>query len=286
MAFVIRNSNLKSNIKNIPFHLLEQERQRIVLENPDNKDQAWDAYLKSANSWISNYGIKDYSSWLYPQLMALLAEHKLPRNPDTGFIDGIEYWKHNIDLASEWWKGLVRFIKIDPRGLTMKDKQYTSPGRQYCSLVPIVLASHKLYNDVAYGQWDRDTLRAVVNKSLADAMLYDLTEEFSTEEILAIRDIGLTVKSGTRSGQMNKPESTFKMYGIEDSFFKQLPHLVQVMLAQIWCAHPDNRTNLMVLDCKDWDNIPPKLISSGVLKSEGSEPVERSTSSIEENCWD
>lgn len=280
MAIRIKNNSSVNNIRNVPFHILEQAKIRINQENPDNKVKSWETYLKSSNSWLDDYGIKDMSSWLYPQLMTLLSELKINRDPDTGMINGTKFWTDNIDVKSDWWKGLVRFIMIDPRGLTMKDKQYTSPGRQYCSLVPIVLAAHKLYNDVPYSHWDRSTLRSVVNKSLADAMLFEPEFEFTSEEILEIRDQGLTVKSGARSGQMNKPESTYKMFGIEDVNFKAIPNLAQVMLAQIWCAHPNNRTDLMVLDFVNWDKMPEKLADSNILIRQPSEQTESKGSEL------
>lgn len=38
------------------------------------------------------------------------------------------------------------------------------------------------------------------------------------------------------------------------------------MLAQIWVAHPDNRTKYMVLDPLNWDRVPPALIQVEVLE--------------------
>lgn len=254
---------IKNNVKDIPFHLLQEERIRIAKENPENIEKAWQVYLRMPNNWLTNYGIKDFSTWLYPQLMAMLAEMKLNTNAD-GLINGRDMWIDNIDTNSAWWKGVVTFIKIDPRGLTVSDKQYTSPGRAYCSLVPIVMAAHKLYNDVPYSRWSRSSLGAVVNKSLLDAMLWtpDLENFYSDEELLEIRDKGLEIMSGNRSGQLNKAESTFKLSGIEDPYFRSIPHLAQVMLTQIWCAHPDNRTNLMILDPVNWDNAPQPLLKN------------------------
>lgn len=256
---------IKKNIKEIPFNLLEKERTAIVnAYHPDNVEKMWQKYLKSDNNWLTAYGIKDFSSWIYPQLLALLSEMKL--NKENGIINGTKFWMDNIDIASDWWKGLVRFIKIDPRGLTLNETQYKDPGRQYCSLVPIVLAAHKLYNDIPYNSWDRNTLHSVVNKSLADAMLwtYDF-EPYTTNQLLEIRAEGLTIKSGKKSGNINSPETSFKLYGVEDDNFKDIPGLAQVMLTQIWCAHPSNRTKYMVLNPLDWDNIPQPLLSCDIF---------------------
>jgi hypothetical protein len=46
-----------------------------------------------------------------------------------------------------------------------------------------------------------------------------------------------------------------------------VPELAQTMIAQIWCAHPSNRTKYMVLDPKNWDAIPAPLISSDIFGS-------------------
>lgn len=282
---------IKKSIKGIPFHLLEQERQRIVNENPDNVEKAWTEYLRGDNSWLAIYGIKDFSNWIYPQLLSLLGDMKVNRN-ENGLIDGSQFWKDNLDTSSQWWIGVVRFLKIDPRGLTMKETQYTSPGRQYCSLVPIVLAAQKMHKDIPYSHWDRSTLGSVVNKSLVEAMLWstesaitNATEKeldgfeefkgFTNEELLEIRNTGLTIKTGKRSGQLNKAQSTSKLCGVDNFIFKGIPALAQVMLTQIWCAHPDNRTEYMILNPENWDSIPEPLVGSLFKKEVTEKPYDK-----------
>jgi hypothetical protein len=47
--------------------------------------------------------------------------------------------------------------------------------------------------------------------------------------------------------------------------FKDTPDLAQVMLTQIWCAHPENRTKYMILCTHAWDHIPAPLISNNIF---------------------
>ena len=37
------------------------------------------------------------------------------------------------------------------------------------------------------------------------------------------------------------------------------------MTAQIWGAHPSNRTEYMILDWLNWDNMPEPIISTDVI---------------------
>jgi hypothetical protein len=57
------------------------------------------------------------------------------------------------------------------------------------------------------------------------------------------------------------------LYGVTHPEFRILPELAQVMLAQIWCAHPENRTKYMILDFKNWDQMPEPLITTEIFIS-------------------
>jgi hypothetical protein len=83
------------------------------------------------------------------------------------------------------------------------------------------------------------------------------------EEILEARDKGLTFQTGKNPGSKRNPVTTYKLYGLPPPFNK-MPALAQNMLFQVWVAHPTNRTELMVLDWKDWDSMPSPLIDINV----------------------
>jgi len=81
-----------------------------------------------------------------------------------------------------------------------------------------------------------------------------------------LRDQGLKVKSGPRSGTTQNPTSAWCLRGMQGTEFAKLPKLVGTMLTQIWVAHPSLRTEYMVLNPNDWDLMPPPLVSTDIFK--------------------
>ena len=86
-------------------------------------------------------------------------------------------------------------------------------------------------------------------------------QEYSREDLLQLRDKGLLWRSGPNMGTLRNPLYTHSLYGMKDTDFGEVPDLAQVMLTQIWCAHPENRTKYMVLTPNDWDKIPESLVA-------------------------
>lgn len=203
-------------------------------------------------------------AWVMPQIIAWLT-HKIPKVAVVeGQIDGLEVLNQIFDQSSTWDRGLYAFLMLDSRSAYIKS-QYKPEGRMYCSLVPLIPYAFKLNLGIKYSQWNRDTLHWVVNKSLCDAMLCEVPEDLTRDEILAAREQGLIYKTGAKAGQSRSPVSTFKLYDTTDTKLHKLPELAQTMLAQIWCAHPQNRTKYMVLDPRNWDSIPTPLISENIF---------------------
>lgn len=205
-------------------------------------------------------------TWVMPQIIAWLT-HK-PLNiaevmTPEGKINGRKVAQHIFDFENEWDLGLYQFLMLDSRSPYLSS-QYKGEGRTYCSLVPLILYAFKQNKNIKYSEWDANTLRSVVNKSLADAMLCEVPE-MTRDEILEARDQGLIFKTGLKAGTSRNPVSTYKLYDTRGTKLHDLPELAQSMIAQIWCAHPSNRTKYMVLDPKNWDNIPAPLISSDIL---------------------
>lgn len=218
----------------------------------------------SLASWLgSNYSPESFS-WLLPQLYAMIGAFKLPRNSE-GKIDGKRFWSENLDMSNPRNQGIYRFMLLDPRSVLI-NKQNRANARQYCALVPLVLAAVKQIQNIAYSEWDRDTLQHVVCYSLCEAMLMPRCT-LATDIILDLRNQGLMYRTGPNTGTTRNASSFFALYGTEDKVFDKLNPLWKVMTTQIWCAHPANRMDCMVLDPGDWDNIPEPLISSEVLMS-------------------
>jgi len=167
-------------------------------------------------------------------------------------------------------KGLWIFTQLNSRS-TWLDKQYTDPGRQWCSLVPTILYAFKVNHSITYSSWSREGLGWAVNQNLYSAMLCDVPE-IGVDELLEIRQLGLRVKSGAKMGDNKNPQTTYRLYGVTHPQFRLLPELAQVMLTQIWCAHPQNRTKYMILDPKNWDLMPEPLVTTEVFISSATKP--------------
>lgn len=164
-------------------------------------------------------------------------------------------------LTDETMRGLYRFLMLDSRSCYL-EKQYTSPNKSWCALVPLIMSAFKIHKGVPYSHWNKGELIGIVNPKLYSAMTWQ-PEEISRDTIIEARTQGLLIKTGKGQGDYRNPVHTFKLYGTTG--LSELPEYVQTMLAQIWCAHPNNRTKYMILDWVNWDKIPAELIDTEVI---------------------
>lgn len=224
-----------------------------------------------ADEFAKNYSLKTRASWLLPQIVAHFG------NWSVATIEGIPCGKQtiekNIDLSkidSLFSLGVYYLVMYATRSLIV-ETQYKAPGSSYCKFVPIILAAFKKYHNIKYSQWKRDTVHYLVDADLLEFMFED-DEVFKTitaQELLDIRELGLKYKSESskKFGEERSPLTSYKLYGIHNTAIGHLPTLAQTAITQIWCAHPDNRTEDMILDPLNWDNLPPPLIDPNVLQS-------------------
>ncbi len=210
-------------------------------------------------------------SWLTHKPIHL-EEVYITKSDGSRKINGVKMLEQIFDPKSEWDMGLYRFLMLDSRSCYIKS-QYKGDGRLYCALVPLILYAFKMNKGIKYSEWDKDTLKHVVNKSLYDAMTCEVPEGLSRDLLLAIRDEGLVYRSGAKKGEARNALSTFKLYGIQHTEIGHLPELAQTMLTQIWCAHPHNRTKYMVLDPRNWDSIPAPLITTDIFINDNQVPA-------------
>jgi len=175
------------------------------------------------------------------------------------------YVKDNFP-NDHWHRGLYYYLMSEPRGLIISETQNSAQYRAYSALVPLILSAHKLMNNIPYSSWSREGLSIVVNKSLAEAMLWNEPFEFTKDEILEIRNQGMLIQSGKHMGKFRNPAKATSLYGIKNLEWSKLPSLLKVMKTQIWLAHPDNRNHLMILDNENWDNIPEPLEISEIIE--------------------
>lgn len=210
--------------------------------------------------FAETHKLTTHTSWLMPQLTAHIANIPLAFTAE-GKVDSVAYSKQfQLDDFS---KGIWALCTHPLRG-DIITKQYAPEGRNYCALVPLLLMPHKKFNNINYSRWDTKGLSTIIDPNLYNAMTCGLEFNDTVAEIISVRNKGLTVMSGKTAGNIRNAQSTHKLYSIEGEY-KTMPWLAQVMYFQIWCAHPTNRTSLMVLDWKDWDNIPEAIVAENVF---------------------
>lgn len=194
-----------------------------------------------------------------PELINLVGSFQITRN-NKGLISAIQFCRDHFVTSER--QGMHRLLTLNSKSSFM-DKQYTGDARNYCALVPSILYAIRKAKNIKYSEWDPEEIDMVVHSKLVDAMLWDKESPDSVER-LRDREPALTFKTGTKAGTVRSPVTTHKLYGTLGTCYEGMPEYVGVMAAQIWCAHPDNRTKYMILDPLNWDAVPMPLVSMSV----------------------
>lgn len=235
----------KKVLDNVPFQLVYEEG---MTDNNQKK------------------ALAKYATWLLPQACSYVGSWKVVKNAE-GKNDGIATVKAAIAQHSDpdWVKGLLMFLLATPRGdIFPKTLRQTGELLPYSALVPLVLSAFKKYQDIPYSSWTN--ISSLVDKDLLAAMQCN-PHSFTTEELLGLRQLGTTIKSGSEVGQIRQPAkaTTITTTGVAE--FDQLPRLAKIMLTQCWVAHPTFRHKYMVLNPNDWDDMPQPLVTTEIINS-------------------
>lgn len=218
------------------------------------------------SKFIEAYDLANKFTWVLPQMKAHFGAWKAIAGTD-GLYSGRETVRANC-VDNDFNKGLW-FIAQRPRsGLISGQGVKLYVQGEVNNLVPLILSGFKTFQQIPYSKWSRVGLSVIVDNDLCEAMLAN-SPILDTEEVLALRDHGLRVLTGAKQGSLRAPQTTAMLYNLKAypiTEISQLPKLAVVMLAQIWCAHPANRTESMVLDPHNWDNMPEPVVSSEVFK--------------------
>lgn len=214
--------------------------------------------------WAKEHNLKLYESWLLPQLVAYFGQMRLRVDglpfSSTELIDPKQFWLDNIKDNNRhigMWRIATKLSRSHLIATQLKSPQYSA-------LVPLILSGFKKYRGILYSQWAREGLEYLMGTDLYESATAELPD-ISREELLSIRDQGLTYKSGKQAGLGRKPTSTWSLTGIQNTPLGGLPKLTQTMLTQIWVAHPTIRNDLMILDPNNWDLMPQPLLHTEVL---------------------
>ena len=234
----------KKELREIPFERYAKLNQVQLLEQVE-ADQ-----LQLLHTWMLPQILQHFGTW---QAVPL----------DNQVLDPRATAKQN--MQTDWDLGLWRVCTQLKRGAIVPN-QSSESGRHYSQLVPLILGGMKRYQNIAYKRWSTTGLGALVHPEILEVMLYvgDCLA-LGSEELLAIRQQGLTIRSGPRAGLVNKATTQWKLHGLQKTQFLGAPTLLSTVLCQIWVAHPSLRTDLMILDPKNWDQMPKPLVTEEVF---------------------
>jgi hypothetical protein len=217
----------------------------------------------SLEALAEKHGLQNFNSWMLPQILAHYGSWRLVKN-SQGQVLPQETAKQNITTA--WHMGLWRVVTKLKRGCLVK-LQGSPIGVNCSQLVPIILAGAKRYQNVPYSYWQLAPDTKLVHQELLEAM-FVACPDLGSDRLLEIREQGLTIKSGAKAGSVQKATSKWTLTGIQDTELHGLPKLTVTMLTQIWVAHPSLRTELMILDPKNWDQMPQPLLTTEIFHSQ------------------
>ena len=212
------------------------------------------------DSLAKQHDIAKHSSWMIPQMLSLFGQFRVVRDAE-GKCSPLKTLQKNIGEDTHLigiWRVAVKLT----RGILVS-KQIDEP--QHSMLVPLILAGIKRDQGINYSEWSAEGLSNIVHPKLYQALTAEGIPTLNCKRLLEIREIGLTVASGPKKGTVANPTAKWSLTGIGNTELGNLPSLVTTMLTQTWVAHPSLRTDLMVLDPTNWDNVPAPLIASDIF---------------------
>jgi hypothetical protein len=201
-----------------------------------------------------------HQQWLLPQIVANFGKWTLVYDGSKPNIQ--QTLAKNVGQDPKQ-QVLWRITRI-PRSVLVRS-QTNYP--QYATLTPLILAGFKQYQGIGYETFRGcANLEWLVEPKLLEAMAV-ACPGLGSDKLLEIRNHGLMNKTGLKAGTLKPAETTWSLTGVKDTEIGHLPKLTQTMLTQIWLAHPAKRTQLMVLDPQNWDNMPEPLIKVELFES-------------------
>lgn len=141
--------------------------------------------------------------------------------------------------------------------LTARSSLYnTGTKDQYNVLVPLLMYAHKHYNDIPYEDWDKEdpAIMYAIGKNLWKNLKDYLKPIPELDDNLAEYRNEALSRAKRNSDQTGFYFTSLKYDG------KVVPREISAIKGQFWLAHPNNRTEYMILDTVNWDNFPEPLV--------------------------
>lgn len=193
-----------------------------------------------------------FSTWLLPQLVAYFGTWQI-------YDSGREMVTKNCVTNQQ--RALYRLAMTTRSNLL--DNQIKNP--EYGQLTPLILLGFKRHRGINYEHWrNYSGLDYILEPKLYTAVVNQAKLNISTDRLLELQTIGLTIKSSTvdasKVGTLHKADSHYGLNGLQGTELDGLDKLTQMLLCQTWLAHPQNRRETMILDPYNWDSMPPTLV--------------------------
>lgn len=226
--------------------------------------------LQELETWCESNKLDRFSGWLLPQLVARIGSWTLVRR--ESHIDVEATFRQACESLEN--RGLWQLTRVT-RSLLIKN-QVREPD--YAAFTPLVLLAFRRIQGVQYSAWQGlDNLKWVLEPLLYECCSLgseqiSVLNNLTPTRILEIRNQGLTPRTG-KSLLPKKPESTWRLFHIDDTEMAILPVRTQTMVAQCWLAHPANRRDTMILDPLNWDKLPEPIVTAEVFKPKEVIPV-------------
>lgn len=227
---------------------------------------------EATNEEIADYLVASqlhiHSRWILPQMVAVFGQWQVLETCR-------ETVRHNC--KTDFQRALYRISRL-PRSLLIKT-QTREP--QYAQLTPLILLGLKNSKNIAYSSWQHKPDRhLVIEPQILEVLENAPQPQLTREELLEIREQGLLIRSGDNQGKMRAPESTWRLYGIQDTRLGDCPVQQQTALLQCWLAHPTLRHENMLVNPYDWDRLPEPLITANPLQVATSRTKKRAVEEV------
>lgn len=222
--------------------LRKQELAALDLEDLANLPEA--DFLRR----VEAMNLYNYASWMMPQLVAVFGGWRLLGDGKTTVLENCR-----TDFQRACW----RLSRLRRSYLVKNQTQQPDYGQ----FTPLLLLGFKRHQGYSYEQFrELPGLELLLEPELLSTLVQDQLPQLNRDRILEIREQGLAYKTGPKAGTTRLAESTWQLYGIQDTELGAYPKLLQTMITQCWLAHPKHRRPGMILDPWDWDNLPQPLI--------------------------
>lgn len=136
---------------------------------------------------------------------------------------------------------------------------------KFGSIVPIFMSAHKEHNGIMYEEWDK-------KESAHPALVVGRDLWYSMKPYLEpIVGLDTKLKELRDEAYQSSKANTYTSYFlkaicyIQDGKKVRVPMFISHIKGQFWLANVSKRTDLMILDTTNWDNMPEPFDDSNSL---------------------